>query len=218
MKKIAIAAIIALILVGAIWVVLSRTKSGDKQEARNPKPQVTVAQEARAVSTVSNAPKQQVVASPANQTSPSVVTDAVEVIGDDVTPPKNMLTEPDFKRSRPIAINPQLLEKAGKLAAGSRLSLSLFPDAKYSVTLQFVNRSPQGDISAGGKLDGEEYGTFLLSSASGVVLARLADPEAKKLFMIKCSGQDRTEYAVEIDIDKTPVPKHIGSEAISRKQ
>ena len=78
-----------------------------------------------------------------------------------------------------------------------------------------VNRGPQGDLSIGGKLDGEEYGTFVLSTASGVVLARLADPTARKLFLIRCTGQDRTQYAVEIDVEKTPVPKNIASHAVS---
>lgn len=137
-----------------------------------------------------------------------VATPDVELITGDIQAEKDVFKEPYIKRSRPIAINPQILEKDGKLVAGSRLALTLFPDAKYAVTMQQVNRTPQGDFSASGKLDGEEYGTFVLSAASGVVIMRLADPPAKKLFLIRSHGPNKTQYVVEIDPTKVPIPKH----------
>jgi hypothetical protein len=225
MKKVGIV-VFAFILAGVAWFLISRTNPAEKQE-----PGKTQAATVQKTHAVSSAGAEVTKAQTRNETKPPSSVPAltissnqppasvVDVIVGDVataeTAGTNVFSEPYIKRCRRIAINPEVLDRDRKLAVGSRLNLSLFSDAKYSVTLQVVNRSPQGDLSIGGKLDGEEYGTFVLSTASGVVLARLADPTARKLFLIRCTGQDRTQYAVEIDVEKTPVPKNIASHAVS---
>jgi hypothetical protein len=223
MKKTGIV-VVAFALAGLIWFLISRTTPGEKQDSGKA-PAATVQKSHVTVEVPKVQPKDRTKpsipapAQPANPAPSLVGTSVVDVIAGDVeTPEKNVFSEPYIKRCRPIEINPQVFDKDGKLAAGSKLNLALFPDAKYSVTLQMVNRSPQGDLQIGGKLDGEEYGTFILSTASGVVLARLADPKSRRLFLIRCGGQDRGEYAVEVDVTKVPVPGNLASDVIPEKQ
>ena len=221
MKKIVPAAISLLAIVLALWFVFSPSKTGpDAPEApisqsQKPSPAPVAKPEDKPIDSDTALMKPPVVALPqphqpaTSLPLPSANAATMELItGDNSEAETNVFKEVYIKRSRPIAINPQVLDKDRALAPGARLNLALFPDAKYSVTLQVVNRSPQGDISASGILDGEEYGTFSLSTASGVTLMRLADPTAHKLFLIRCHGPDRTHYAVEIDPTKVPAPKH----------
>jgi len=220
MKKIVPALVSLLAIALALWFVFSRSKTEPNapeapiSQSQKPPLAPVAKPEDKPIDSDATLLKPPVVALP--QTSqpatslsiPSANAATVELITGNSEAETNVFKEAYIKRCRPIAINPQVLTKDGTLAPGSRLNLALFPDAKYAVTLQVVNRSPQGDISASGILDGEEYGTFSLSTASGVTLMRLADPTANKLFLIRCRGPDRTHYAVEIDPAKVPVPKH----------
>jgi hypothetical protein len=223
MKKVGIV-VVAFILAGVAWFLISRTNpvekqgSGKAQAATTNKSQAAVESPKVQAGNKPNLSPVPALPASSNQTPSVVDSSVVEVITGDVgTPEKNIFSEPYIKRCRPIEINPQILDKDGKLEVGSKLGLALFPDAKYAVTVQMVNRSPQGDLQVGGKLDGEEYGTFILSSASGVVLARLADPKARRLFLIRCGGPDRAQYAVEVDIEKAPAQRHFGSEVPTEK-
>jgi hypothetical protein len=233
MKKIASAVFLALVLgVGVCSLLLFRAKSSNRQQLSESGPQAAIARKSLAASLASSEEVQT-----ANGAEPSVNTStsaassvatlptpsqpagsseasAVEVIAGDVEAEKDVFKEPYIKRSRPIAISRQIIEKAGKLVPGSRLKLDLFSDAHYGVTLQVVNRSPQGDLSVSGRLDGQEYGTFVLSTAGDVVLAKLADPPAAKLFLIRCHGPTHTHYAVEVDVGKTRAPKSISNNAV----
>jgi hypothetical protein len=229
-KKIGFAVVFALVLIGVAWFLVFRTASTGKQPAGESGSQSALLPEPpsspvavgsigipgavpTAVASPQMAPAAAALPVPALQPQPAPDPAVMDVISGDLEAEKDVFKEPYIKRSRPIAINPEILEKGGKLASGSRLNLTLFPDAKYSVTLQQVTRGLQGDLSVSGKLDGEEYGTFVLSAAGGVVLVRLADPTARKLFLIRCHGPDRIHYAVEVDTGKVPIPKASFSDA-----
>jgi hypothetical protein len=221
MKRILLG-VISLFAIGCVlWYFLSKTKT----QPRSPDQSISQFQHSPAAKTTvypDNTPvggaTPQVPATMPNQippnthasnsSGPTTSAPVIELVSGDIEAETNVFKEVYVKRSRPIAINPQILEKDGKLAPGSRLNLTFFPDAKYSVTMQIVNRGPQGDISASGILDGEEYGTFSLSTASGVTLVRLADPTAHKLLLIRSYGPSKTHYALEMDPAKMPIPKH----------
>lgn len=212
MKRIATVLVVVLVLGLLVWCFSLRQQPSEVTTPRPPAAQVPSKKEPSVSPAVTIPDRAQPSANAAGPAVPfpapaaTVPAGPLSVITGEIEAERDVFKEPFIKRSRPIAISPQILEQNGPLEIGSKLSLALFTDAVYTVTLQQVDRA-QGALSMNGRLEGEEYGTFSMSAASGVVVGQLKDPEALKLFLIRCHGPTRTHYAVEVDLEKVPVPK-----------
>jgi hypothetical protein len=123
------------------------------------------------------------------------------------TPAELVLEEPEEvyeSRRGYIDLNVQPLLPALEIAEADILDLSFFSDAHYRVVVQSISREKNGVVSISGAMEGQQFGTFVLTFDKEGFLITLHDIERALLYRSSGGPPGNPGLVTEIDIKQLP--------------
>ena len=87
---------------------------------------------------------------------------------------------------------------------GDQLALEVFPGIAYTITVERVTVDINNVLSLNGRVDGEEFSSFVLSADGGNVRIRFQDYTTAAMFEIVRNADEAAATVTEIDVIKLP--------------
>jgi len=112
--------------------------------------------------------------------------------------------EPAIRRVGSVLVASALLAPSTSLKAGDELVLEVFPQIAYTVLVEQVSLDINNTLSLLGKVNSEEFSSFVLNADAGNVLVRFQDNTTAALFAIVRNAADAAGTVTEFDVTKMP--------------
>ena len=112
--------------------------------------------------------------------------------------------EPYIRQVGSVKIACKRLTAQSGWKAGDKLALEVFPSVIYTVTVEQVSVDMNNTLSLIGKVQGEEFSSFVLAADGGNVIVRFQDYATAALFTIVRNASDAVGTVTEMDMSKMP--------------
>jgi len=111
---------------------------------------------------------------------------------------------PYIRQVGSVAIACERLTAQSGWKTGDELALEVFPSVIYTVTVEQVNVDMNNTLSLSGKVQGEEFSSFVLAAGDNNVIVRFQDYATAALFTIVRNAADAAGTVTELDVTKMP--------------